>query len=217
MPVGGAETLLCNIMRTMDRSRFSPEICCLKELGPLGEELSQEFPTFYGNLRSKFDLRVLPRLTRLLRRRNVDALVTVGCGDKMFWGRLAARFAGTPVVASALHSTGWPDGVGRLNRWLTPWTDAFIAVASDHGKHLVEHERFPESKVHVIPNGVNTERFQYNGNAARKIREELGIPLQAPVAGIIAALRPEKHHEMFLRMSKRVLDFLPDAHFCHCW
>ena len=55
--------------------------------------------------------------------------MTVGAGDKMFWGRLAAWRAGVPVILSALHSTGWPDGVGRLNRLLTPITDAFIAVA----------------------------------------------------------------------------------------
>lgn len=65
----------------------------------------------------------------------------------MFWGRLAAWRAGVPVVASALHSTGWPDGVTRANRWLTPITDGFIAVAAEHGRFLVERERFPASKV----------------------------------------------------------------------
>jgi hypothetical protein len=44
MPVGGAETLLVNLVRRMDRSRFAPELCCLKEFGPLGEVLSQEIP-----------------------------------------------------------------------------------------------------------------------------------------------------------------------------
>ncbi|MCA9212852.1 MAG: glycosyltransferase, partial [Planctomycetales bacterium] len=141
------------------------------------------------------------------------AVITVGCGDKMFWGRIAAKLAHVPVVASALHSTGWPDGVGRLNRLLTPWTDAFIAVATDHGRHLVEMERFPESKVTVIPNGVDTDRFRYDGNEARRIREEFNIPLTSPVAGIVAALRPEKNHEMFLSVAKRVKEFLPDTHF----
>ena len=78
----------------------------------------------------------------------------------MFWGRLAARMAGVPVIASALHSTGWPDVVGRLNHWLTPLTDAFIACAPAHGQYLIEHERFPAERVHVIPNGVDVERFQ---------------------------------------------------------
>jgi hypothetical protein len=91
-----------------------------------------------------------------LRRREIDAIVTVGAGDKMFWGRLAARLAGVPVVAAALHSTGWPDVVGRLNRWLPPFTDAFIACAPTHGRYLIEQECFPAERVHVVPNGVDT-------------------------------------------------------------
>lgn len=44
MPVGGAETLLVNLVRRIDRRRFAPEIVCLKEKGPLGEELAAEMP-----------------------------------------------------------------------------------------------------------------------------------------------------------------------------
>ena len=46
MPVGGAETLLVNLVRRLDRNHFLPELCCLKELGPLGEELAEEIPAF---------------------------------------------------------------------------------------------------------------------------------------------------------------------------
>ncbi|MCA9240122.1 MAG: glycosyltransferase, partial [Planctomycetales bacterium] len=85
MPVGGAEVLLVNLVRRLDRSRFSPEIVCLKDPGPLGEEIAREIPLHSNLLRHKLDLRVLPRLARLMRRRKVDAVVTVGAGDKMFW------------------------------------------------------------------------------------------------------------------------------------
>ncbi len=129
MPVGGAEVLLDNLIRRFDRQRIAPELCCLKELGPLGEELAGEFPVHANLIGGKLDIAVLWRLVRLMRRRKIDAVVTVGAGDKMFWGRLAAKLAGVPVICSALHSTGWPDGVGRLNRWLTPITDGFIGVA----------------------------------------------------------------------------------------
>src|SRR5262245_38735121 len=142
MPVGGAETLLVNLIRRLDRQRFAPEICCLKFPGPLGEVMAREVPVFSGLLRGKYDARVLPRLTRLLAKRRIDAVVTVGAGDRMFWGRLAARFAKVPVILTALHSTGWPDVVGRLNRLLTPITDGFIAVAETHGRYLREEERF---------------------------------------------------------------------------
>jgi glycosyltransferase involved in cell wall biosynthesis len=213
MPVGGAETLLVNLIRRLDRSRFLPELCCLKELGPLGEELAREIPAHHGFIGHKYDFLVLRRLTRLLRERRIDAVVTVGAGDKMFWGRLAAWRAGVPVVLSALHSTGWPDGVGKLNRLLTPLTDAFIGVAEAHGRHLIENERFPTEKVRVIPNGVDVERFRPQPEARLRLRSELGLPECAPVCGIVAALRPEKNHMLFLRTADLVRNKLPEAHF----
>lgn len=211
MPVGGAETLLVNLVRRLDRTRFAPEVVCLKEPGPLGEMLAAEMPVHHDLLACKYDVRILPRLWSLMRRPQADAVVTVGAGDKMFWGRLAAYLAHVPVVASALHSTGWPDGVGRLNRMLTRMTDAFIGVADAHAVHLVENERFPAAKVNTIYNGVDCERF--SPQDATPIRSELGIAADAPVVGILAALRPEKNHELFLHGAAAIRQSLPMAHF----
>ncbi len=212
MPVGGAETLLAELMRRLDRRRFLPELCCLKEFGPLGESLAAEIPAHTALLRHKYDVAVLWRLTRLLSRRRIDAVVTVGPGDKMFWGRLAAWLVGVPVICSAIHSTGLPDPVERSNRLLAPLTDAFIAVAAPHGRYLAEHEGCPAAKVRVIPNGVDVEKFHPRW-PSRVLRQTLGLPPDAPVAGIVAALRPEKNHELFLRAAALVRQQLPEARF----
>ncbi len=213
MPVGGAETLLVNLVRRMDRDRFQPELCCLKYLGPLGEMLAAEIPTFTGLLAHKYDFKVLSRLTHLLEQRDSDAVVTVGTGgDKMFWGRLAAWRAGVPVILSALHSTGLPDHVEWPNRLLRRITDGFIGVADAHGRYLAEKEGCPFAKVFVIPNGVDVERFQPRP-ASDALRAQIGVSPYAPVAGIVAALRPEKNHELFLRVAARVREVIPEAQF----
>jgi len=213
MPVGGAETLLVELVRRLDRARFAPELCCLKYFGPLGEVLAREIPAFTGLLANKYDFAVLGRLVRLMRRRRIDAVVTVGTGgDKMFWGRLAGWLSGVPVICSALHSTGLPDHVEVPNRLLAPITDAFIAVAPSHGRYLAEHEGCTACKVCVIPNGVDTERFRPLPPDPA-LRMELGVPDDAPLAGIVAALRPEKNHALFLQAAQLIRQEIPGAHF----
>ena len=213
MPVGGAETLLVELVRRMDRGRFLPELCCLKRFDPLGEVLAEEIPAFTGLLAHKYDFRVLWRLARLLRRRRIDAVVTVGTGgDKMFWGRLAGWLAGVPVICSALHSTGLPDHVEFSNRLLAPLTDAFIAVAEPHALHLAAHEGCPAEKIHVIPNGVDVERFHPRWPNPT-LHRQWHLDAEAPAVGIVAALRPEKNHEMFLYVAALVHRKLPAAQF----
>ena len=212
MPVGGAETLLINLIRRLDRNLIEPEICCLKEPGPLGDEMAAEVPVHANFIRSKTDFRVVGRLSQLMKERQIDAIVTVGAGDKMFWGRLAAWRAGVPVITSALHSTGWPDGIGWLNHRLTPITDGFIACAGNHGKHLVRRERLPQQKVFVIPNGIDTHRFQPHSNSAAG-RDALDLPANAKLMTIVAALRPEKNHSRFLRIASEVRKRVSDAEF----
>jgi glycosyltransferase involved in cell wall biosynthesis len=213
MPIGGAETLLVNLVRQLDRRLCDPEIGCFKEPGVLGEEIGREIPVHCRLIQHKYDVGVVPRLRQLLVERRVDAVVTVGAGDKMFWGRLAARSAKVPVILSALHSTGWPDGVGRLNRLLTGITDGFIAVASGHAKFLVEAERFPRQKVFLIPNGIDTGRFVFDPDARARLRREWRLPAAAPLVGIVAALRPEKNHELFLQVAALVRRRFHDAEF----
>lgn len=213
METGGAEVLLLNLMRNLDPARCLPELACLKHPGELGNLVARQFPAHHDLIRHKFDASVVGRLTRLMKARQIDAVVTVGAGDKMFWGRLAARRAGVPVILSALHSTGWPDNVGLFNRLLTPITDAFIAVAEPHRKYLIEKEGFPASKVRLIRNGIDTARFVADPHARNAFRDRWKIPREAPVVGIVAALRPEKNHELFLSVSETVGREFPDARF----
>jgi glycosyltransferase involved in cell wall biosynthesis/O-antigen/teichoic acid export membrane protein len=210
--LGGAERLEIELARGFDRGRILPEVCCLKAAGPVADQLPADVPVFQNLIRHKYDVTVLPRLVRLFRRRQIDIVVTLGAGDRMFWGRLAAWLAGVPAITTWLHSTGWPDKIGTLNRLLTPITDAFIAVAASHRRYLVEQERLPADRVYQVSNGVDTERFLPRP-ADHQLRARLGLPAAAPVGGIVARLWPEKNHELFLRVAALVRKDVGDAQF----
>ena len=214
MNVGGVECLLVELIQRLDRSRYDPVLVCLKELGPLGEQLVDAGVRSYANLtRRSRDPRVLGRLAKVMRHEQADIVCTVGTGgDRSFWGRIAARLARVPVVISCLHSMGAPDRYELANRLLTPWTDAFIAVAERQKQFLVQEFALPAAKIHVVYNGVNLNRFVAK-HAPADLRAELRLPSHAPVAGIVSKLRPEKNVQLFLRAARRVHQELPTARF----
>jgi glycosyltransferase involved in cell wall biosynthesis len=86
-------------------------------------------------------------------------------------------------------------------------------VAAEHGRFLVERERLPEEKVRVIPNGVDVGHFSFDATAPAAIRQQLGVAGDTPLCGIVAALRPEKNHELFLKVARRVHEQIPSTHF----
>lgn len=212
LPVGGAEILLLNLVQGMHPDAFDVEIVCMKEQGEMGGRFANEVLVHSNQLSGRYDIGVLWKLRQLFRG-TTDAVITVGAGDKMFWGRLAARLAGVPVVCSALHSTGWPDGIGRLNRMLTPITDGFIACARQHADFLASGENLPADKIHMIPNGVDTNRFKPDRSQREILRDELRLPAAAQLVGIVAALRPEKNHVQFIEAAKLVIQSAPNTHF----
>ncbi|MDI3269516.1 MAG: glycosyltransferase [Bacillota bacterium] len=47
-----------------------------------------------------------------------------------------------------------------LWRYVNTWGDAVVAISPEVRRHLVDQLHAPAEKVHVIPNGVDTRRFQ---------------------------------------------------------
>ena len=73
-------------------------------------------------------------------------------------------------------------------------------IATSNGiVQAVGVEHIGRYDVHLIPPRVK--------------RQELGIAKGTPTAGIIAALRPEKDHELFLRAASLVHNEIPEARF----
>lgn len=215
MPIGGAERLLVELVQGMDAKRFAPSLCCLREPGPLGEMLAEKIPVFSEFTDRSFDVFVLGPLARLMKDQQIDAVVTVGTGgDNMFWGRLAAHMANVPVVCSALHAaaTDRTTRVEWVNRLLAPFTDAFIAITDTHRQLLVDQERCPAEKVHVIRHGIDIERFRRR-SPDENLQQSLGIWPDRPTIGVVAGLRPEKNLGMFLDAAARVMQYRRDVQF----
>ncbi|MBD3179856.1 MAG: glycosyltransferase, partial [Candidatus Latescibacteria bacterium] len=208
--VGGAEMIIRSIAETLPDEGFQVELLFLREPGKVGDLLiGKGFDFRSGISRSRFDPLALYMLLSLFRRHRNSVLLSLDHHNAVFLGALASRWAGIKGSVLSVHSTGlW--GSGRTftftDRAVLKLYDRIVALSDTHARYLVEDEEVPGDSVEVINNGIDVERFNRSFREKRGggIREELGLENDHTVVTIVAALRPEKNHLMFLEAAGRV-------------
>ena len=214
--IGGAERLVQSLVTRMDRTRVDPIVVNLYEPGPVGHELRQAGHRSFDRLvGSKWSLSAGRRLREVFDREGTEVAYVVDSALPMFWAGLERRRATPPSLVLGFHSTG---RLGRdlqhaiANRVALPVVDRFVALAGSHLAFLAGRFRLAPSRFEVIGSGVDLEAFAPAPDR-RAVRRELGLPEDAPLAGIVAALRPEKNHGLFVDAAALVHARLPAARF----
>ena len=217
LAVGGAEQLLLMLLKNMDRERFAVRVLFLRSPGMVGSEvLGLGMDARTDILRSRFDLGGVPRLARLLAAHRTDVLLLINHLNTLFFGVLAARLARVPVCVNWENETFKRYPFHPLTmlcrRILHAGVTVVVAAAHGHKRYIADVEKIPLQKIEVIYNGVDPGRFRSTLSPS-EARRRLGIPGGSPVVSIVAVLRPDKAHEVFLEAARRIRNELPDAHF----
>lgn len=89
----------------------------------------------------------------------------------------------------------------------------FIIANSHAGKNLCVLMGFPESRITVVPNGIDTHRFRFDGAARRLVRENWGVHADEILFGIAARIDPMKGHITFLEAAAQLSQTLPSSRF----
>lgn len=206
--LGGAEQVVLRLARALDRSRYTPIICCLNEPGEFAPQAAAagiEVVAFYK--RGAVDLGMLRALARTLRERRIDVVHTHLWGAHL-WGRIAARMAGVPRVIATEHNTDVWKGTRHflIDRCLAPLTTELVAVSGEV-REFYERHRVAPGRWRVIYNGIDTSApLQRTRPAAF---DALGIPPSAPVVGLVGRLVPAKAPTLFLDAIARVAREIP--------
>ena len=86
----------------------------------------------------------------------------------------------------------------RLACWLSPFADLII-VNSRAGRDFIVAHGFPENRMIVVPNGIDTERFRPDKEARQQLRAEWGVYEDETLIGLVGRLDPMKDHPTFLK------------------
>lgn len=163
---GGAEQCLVELATRLDRRQFDPVVYCLgprpasnpRSLVDLLEQAGIEVVCFGG--RGAIDApRVLWQLRRRMQR-DRPQLVQTFLFHANLLGAAAARWAGVPCVVSGIR-VAERDQKWHL-RWARfgdRWIDRHVCVSQGVRQFSLQHAGLSDSKLVVIPNGVDVTRF----------------------------------------------------------
>lgn len=199
--LGGIETYLLNLARTVDASRFQFDFL-YSDQGQL--------PVFAPDLPASRFFGVTPRRVSPKRnRRELEELLTNEQFDILHFHANTASYV-APVKAALrhgvrviYHSHNAGASRSRLTRALHLWNRRTlrwdkitkVAVSSEAGRWMFGAQPFQ-----VIHNGIDVDAFAFDGQARVAVRAELGIAEDVFVVGSVAAFLPAKNHAFLLRV-----------------
>ncbi|MCA9054500.1 MAG: glycosyltransferase [Planctomycetaceae bacterium] len=167
LQTGGLERLLVEFGRHHDCGRYELQFVALDLLGPPADELRDlgfEVETMRFSAIGKWTM--LRRLAHWLRRERIDILHTHNTYPH-FYGTLAARLAGVPVVVNTQHGrgcgSGWKD---RCQFRLANRVSQRVVGVSEDARTLCQAQD-PRSarRMTRIWNGIDVGRFAFHGPA----------------------------------------------------
>jgi len=208
---GGAERALVQIVTRLDRSRFQPQVICLMPRGALADELEQAgVPVHCLDARNRWDfVRVTGRLVQLLRQLQPE-LVQTFLYHANIVGRFAAWRAQVPHVVSGIRvaerRSRWRL---RLDRWTSGLVDRHVCVSRAVADFSIRQGGLPATKVVVIPNGVDAERF---ASARPADLSSWGVPHDSRVVLTVCRLDPQKGITILIEAFAPLANTFADVH-----
>lgn len=188
LETGGLEKLLVDFGRHRDRSRFDLQFLTLNGHGHPAEELREQGYRVETTSGCGGRLARIKRMARIMRECRVQVVHTHNT-HAHFYGALAARMAGVPVVINTQHGRG----CGR--HWKARWqfrianllTARIIGVSEDSTALCRLDDPWSSNRMEAIWNGIDLQRFEYRG------------PAHEPLAISVSRLSPEKDLATLIR------------------
>ena len=213
---GPGKTIL-NTFRTLDTSRYALTLV-VPETGPAPNTFVERadalgIPVLRIEADGVAKVGAVRRLARLLRERRIDIVQS----HDFLTRRLtvpAAALAGVPHVTS-VH--GWIANTRkelisrRIDQALIRRARHAIVV-SGRLRQQVEQAGMSAARVLLLRNALLLDDYPEPGDSP-EARRKLGVPIDSPVISIVGRLSPEKGHQLFLEMARRIVEHVPNACF----
>ena len=181
-------------------------------------------PSLQRNLNPVKDIKAFWTLFRLIKREKFH-IVHTHVAKAGILGRLAAKFAGVPVIIHTLHGITFHKHLHPavrlcylfLERISEKFTDRFVDVGEDLQDIYIKNKVGRPGKHTVIRSGFEIGKFINVGNNREKYKQEFtkhfGLPTDSLLIGTAARLEPRKGIQYFIEAASQINGQFPNAHY----
>ncbi|OEC79288.1 MULTISPECIES: glycosyltransferase family 1 protein [Bacillus] len=208
---GGAETMVMNLYRKMDRSKvqfdfltYRNDPCAYDE-----EILSLGGRLFYvPSIGQSNPLTFVKNVRNIIKENGPFSAVHAHTDFQTGFIALAARLAGVQVRVCHSHNTSWKTGFNwkdRLQlmvfrRLILAYATELCACGEDAGRFLFGRSNMERKRVHLLPNGIDLDLFSPAGQAADE-KKARGIASDRLIIGHVARFHEVKNHAFLLKLA----------------
>ena len=160
------------------------------------------------------DIKGIVDLSKLYKTGNYD-IIHLNLLRARFLGRVAHLFAKNSPIVSTIHGPDLDNTFYYTLEKSTYWVDDGTAVVSKDVLNYILDKGIKHKKIQVIYNGIDIEIFDKIPVKKWYLYEELKIPRNIKLVGMVAWLYPNniKGHEDFLKAAKIVKNLRKDIRF----
>ena len=189
-----------DLLPRLDRDRFDVSVVCVRERGPLADQLEAAgIPVHCIPFRKRWDPAALRQLASHMRQWRIDVVHSHMYRSNVP-ATVAARLAGVKAVWGQVHNVGtWETRrQAWMDRALCRWRTGMIAVSEQVRRDVMERLRLAPERVRVIYNGIDLARFGEARARREAVRREHGAAEAHTVFLFAARLVEQKRAEDFL-------------------
>jgi glycosyltransferase involved in cell wall biosynthesis len=180
-----------------------------------------EFHITHGRIAPVSDLRAFFQLLRYFKRNRFDVVHTHSAKAGVL-GRMAAHFAGVPVIVHTPYSLPFRQELNQgasywlyylIEKILGRWTDVMIATSKAEYREISDSGIIALDRVPLIHNCVDLGSYTYQYDSRAKSKSDLGWPADQPVVGTVARISPQKGIQTLLESAPLVREQIPNVRF----
>jgi glycosyltransferase involved in cell wall biosynthesis len=116
-------------------------------------------------------------------------------------------------AASVRRRTIW---MVRACTWMSRWLPDRVVCCGEVVRRVHRDLGYPEAKLEVIPNGIQTELFRPDPVTRASVRRELDVGEHDVLIGMAARFDPMKDHRTFIEAAGLLIAERPQARFVLC-